>query len=226
MACSTPWCCRMDCIQVFLDEVARRHADEHIVLVLAGIAAWPCTLRPTCACCLCRRMRPSSTTSSMWDELREKYSHNRVFDSLDALEDHLVASLCTTEKNTEKVRSIVAWPWVIDALRKMESGSHTSSSGDACQACRRKSAVELSCRPRSVSLTTLASCCSEGGQVVDVCYVQQGHAPDHSGRQITGQIDVELRTPSVEISPRGARNVATYGTARPMILNRVAPIRM
>lgn len=54
----------------------------------------------------------------LWDELREKYSHNRVFGSLDALEDHLLASLRATEQATEKVRSIVAWPWVIDALSK------------------------------------------------------------------------------------------------------------
>ena len=41
----------------------------------------------------------------LWDELREEYFHNRVFDSLDALKDHLVSSLRTTEQATEKVRS-------------------------------------------------------------------------------------------------------------------------
>ncbi|MEW9623021.1 transposase [Rhodanobacter geophilus] len=44
----------------------------------------------------------------LWDELREKYFHNRVFGSLDALADHLLASLRATEHATEKVRSIVA----------------------------------------------------------------------------------------------------------------------
>jgi transposase len=36
------------------------------------------------------------------DELREKNFHNHVFDSLDALEDHLVASLRSTEDATDK----------------------------------------------------------------------------------------------------------------------------
>jgi transposase len=54
----------------------------------------------------------------LWDELREKHFHNRVFDSLDALEEQLVTALHVTENATERVRSIVAWPWIIDALMK------------------------------------------------------------------------------------------------------------
>jgi len=33
----------------------------------------------------------------LWDELREKHFHNRVFDSIDALEDHLVDALRAME---------------------------------------------------------------------------------------------------------------------------------
>lgn len=52
----------------------------------------------------------------LWDELREKHFHNREFDSLDALEDHLVAALRATEQVHDVVHAIVAWPWIIDAL--------------------------------------------------------------------------------------------------------------
>lgn len=111
-----------DCMQVFLDEVAKRHGDEHVVMVLDG-AGWhrSNTLRtpanmyllplPPCA----PELNP---VEHLWDELREKHFHNRVFDRLDALEDHLVASLHSTEEATGKVRSLVAWPWIIDALTK------------------------------------------------------------------------------------------------------------
>jgi len=44
----------------------------------------------------------------VWDELREKYFHNRVFDSLDALH--------TFENNAPMVKSIVAWKWIVNAL--------------------------------------------------------------------------------------------------------------
>ena len=54
----------------------------------------------------------------IWDELREKFFHNLVFDSLDALEDQLEVALKTLEFRHETVRSIVRWPWIIDALLK------------------------------------------------------------------------------------------------------------
>ena len=52
----------------------------------------------------------------LWDELREKAFGNLVFDSLDALEDHLEASLRTMECDTPRVHSIVAWPWIMNSL--------------------------------------------------------------------------------------------------------------
>lgn len=42
----------------------------------------------------------------------EKKLLNHVFESLDALEDHLVVALNEMEHDQTKVRSIVAWPWM------------------------------------------------------------------------------------------------------------------
>ena len=52
----------------------------------------------------------------IWDDLREKAFHNLVFDSLDALEDHLEAALRDMENDQNRIHSIVAWPWIINAL--------------------------------------------------------------------------------------------------------------
>ena len=52
----------------------------------------------------------------VWDELREKYFHNRIFGSLDALEDQLEVALHTFESNAPMVKSIVAWKWIGSAL--------------------------------------------------------------------------------------------------------------
>lgn len=108
------------CMQVFLDEVAHRHPDEFVVMVLDG-AGWhrsnalrvPANLHLLPLPPYAPELNP---VEHLWDELREKHFHNRVFDSLDALEDHLVAALHTTEQRLDVVRSIVAWPWIIDAL--------------------------------------------------------------------------------------------------------------
>jgi hypothetical protein len=39
-----------------------------------------------------------------------------VFDSLDALEDHLVVALRNLEYAPDRVKSITAWDWIINAV--------------------------------------------------------------------------------------------------------------
>ena len=50
------------------------------------------------------------------DELREKYFHNQAFDSLDALEEQLIAGLRHLEQHPEVVKSISAWDWIINSV--------------------------------------------------------------------------------------------------------------
>ncbi|MBI4083230.1 MAG: transposase, partial [Candidatus Lambdaproteobacteria bacterium] len=52
----------------------------------------------------------------LWDDLREKFFHNRVFASIDALEDQLVNALRAYLHDPERVRSLTAWDWIISAL--------------------------------------------------------------------------------------------------------------
>jgi hypothetical protein len=52
----------------------------------------------------------------IWDELKEKGFHNRVFSGIDALEDHLLEELLKLENAPEITRSIVSWPWIVNAL--------------------------------------------------------------------------------------------------------------
>ncbi|MDR2188291.1 MAG: transposase, partial [Azonexus sp.] len=52
----------------------------------------------------------------LWDELREKFFHNRAFDSLDALEDQLVKGLRQMERQPAIVQSITGWEWIINSV--------------------------------------------------------------------------------------------------------------
>jgi hypothetical protein len=52
----------------------------------------------------------------LWDDLREKFFHNRVFASLEALEDPLVSGLLAYENDPARVKSITVWDWIIRAL--------------------------------------------------------------------------------------------------------------
>jgi transposase len=109
-----------NCMQIFLDEVAKRHPKERIVMIMDG-AEWhkssslkiPETMRLVCLPLYSPELNP---VEQLWDELREKVFGNVVFNSLDALEDHLEASLKAMEQDTARAHSIVAWPWIINAL--------------------------------------------------------------------------------------------------------------
>jgi len=89
------------CMQLFLDEVSARHPHERIVMVIDG-AGWhsgKALSAPDNIYLL--RLPPYAPELNpiehLWDELREKFFHNRVFQSLDALEDHLATALKTLE---------------------------------------------------------------------------------------------------------------------------------
>ena len=40
----------------------------------------------------------------------------RVFDSLDAFEDHLEIAFMDFEMNAPTIKSVVAWSWIVDVL--------------------------------------------------------------------------------------------------------------
>jgi len=109
-----------DCMQVFIDEISGRHPEDRIVMVLDG-AGWhkagtlvvPDNMRLLSLPPYAPELNP---VEHIWDELREKAFGNLVFDSLDALEDHLEVSLLAMEHDRERVHSIVAWPWIVSSL--------------------------------------------------------------------------------------------------------------
>ena len=109
-----------DCMQLFLDEVAARHPQDRIVMVLDG-AGWHQSQALTLTNNLRLLKLPPyapelNPVEHLWDDLREKSFHNRIFDSIDALEIHLEASLLAMELDHPRIRSIVAWPWIINSL--------------------------------------------------------------------------------------------------------------
>jgi transposase len=50
----------------------------------------------------------------IWDEIREKWFANEVFNSLDAVEDRLVEALVALENDQELVASTTGFDWIIN----------------------------------------------------------------------------------------------------------------
>jgi transposase len=101
---------------LFLDEVAQRHADEFIVMVLDG-AGWhrakrlrvPPNLRLVPLPSWSPQLNPAE---HVWDELREKHFANRRFASMDQLEEQLVAGLASLEADAPRMASLTGFGWI------------------------------------------------------------------------------------------------------------------
>ena len=107
-----------EAMSIFLAEVARRHPEEFIVMFLDG-AGWhrahnlviPENMR-------LEALPPSSPQLNpmehIWDEVREKWFTNQVFDSLDGVEDRLVEALAALERDQKLVASTTGFDWIIN----------------------------------------------------------------------------------------------------------------
>lgn len=107
-------------MQVFLDEIAARYPNENLVMVLDGAGWHECgefrlaeNLRLVFLPPYSPELNPQE---HVWDELREKFFHNRAFESLDALEAHLEAALHQMESDQARMQSIAGWEWIINAV--------------------------------------------------------------------------------------------------------------
>jgi transposase len=50
----------------------------------------------------------------IWDEIREKWFPNKVFNSLDAVEDRLVEALVSLENDKKLVASTISFEWIFN----------------------------------------------------------------------------------------------------------------
>jgi transposase len=107
-------------MQLFLSEVSQRHPNERIVMVMDGAGWHRSDALKAPANMYLLRLPPYAPelnpVEHVWDELREKFFHNRVFNSLDALEDHLALALKSLQDNPDTLASIVSWLWIREAF--------------------------------------------------------------------------------------------------------------
>ncbi|MBI4727380.1 transposase [candidate division TA06 bacterium] len=104
----------------FLKEISQRHPTEYIIMFLDG-ASWhqahhlsvPVNIRLSILPPDSPELNP---TEHLWDEIREKWFPNRVFNSLAAVEDTLVDSLVTLENDHKSVKGLIGFDWIIDNI--------------------------------------------------------------------------------------------------------------
>ena len=106
----------------FLAQVSRRHSKEFIVMVVDGASSHrsqdlqvPENIRLHRLPGYSPELNPQE---HVWDELREKEFPNRVFDSIEGVLAQLNSGLPRLAANTQALRSLTAWPWIISLILK------------------------------------------------------------------------------------------------------------
>ena len=110
-----PWV-NAETMSLFLAEVAQRHAEEFIVMVmdqagwhLAGQLAVPAHMRLIYLPPYSPELNPAE---HLWEAIREDCFANHVFADLDAVERALTRGLVALESDHERTRSMTGFGWI------------------------------------------------------------------------------------------------------------------
>jgi hypothetical protein len=106
------------CMSLFLQELSQRFSDCFLLVIYDGA---PCHSEG--ALTLPENMKVVSLPpyspqlnpqENNWDDMREKFFKNTVFDSMDAVEDQLAVACNFYESNPDVVYSFSSWDWIIN----------------------------------------------------------------------------------------------------------------
>lgn len=106
------------CMTIFLQELSQRFSDYFLLVVYDGA---PCHSEG--ALTLPENMKVMSLPpyspqlnpqENNWDDMREKFFKNTVFDSMQAVESQLVMACNFYESNPHIVHSFSSWKWIIN----------------------------------------------------------------------------------------------------------------
>lgn len=105
-------------MSIFLDEISKRHSKEHVLMFMdqapwhkSGELKIPDNIKlkwlppysPQC-----------NPTEHLWDDIREKYFANKVFSSMNGVEDTLMRALFNMESDHQKTKSLTGFDWVVN----------------------------------------------------------------------------------------------------------------
>jgi len=106
----------------FLARVSAAHPDDFIIMIIDGASSHvakalvvPENIRLHRLPAYSPQLNPQE---HLWDELREKEFPNRVFADMAGVLRQLEQGLPRLPADTDRVRSITAWPWIVNLCLK------------------------------------------------------------------------------------------------------------
>lgn len=101
-------------MNIFLDQVSKDFSDYFVVMQVDQ-ACWHKSKSLNVPENICLLEQPSHSpelnpVEHIWEEIREKYLHNRAFETLDECIDIVCAGINELSSNSEKIRSMTYFP--------------------------------------------------------------------------------------------------------------------
>ncbi len=108
-----------DCMNVFLSELASRYPKHFLLVAYDGAPCHSPGVLNIPANMMLIKLPPYSPNlnpqENNWDDMREKFFHNLVFNSIAAVEDQLVVACNYYESHPEIIHSMTAWNWITNS---------------------------------------------------------------------------------------------------------------
>jgi hypothetical protein len=108
------------CMNVFIKEVSKRYKDEFVLFVCDGAPCHKEGVLKIPKNMMILKLPPYSPQlnpmENIWEEMREKFFHNLVFDSMQAVENRLIEAAVFYESNPSITKSISHWEWIVNSL--------------------------------------------------------------------------------------------------------------
>jgi hypothetical protein len=102
----------------FLIQVSNAHPEDFMVMIVDGASSHAAKDLKIPENIRLHRLPPYSPQLNpqehLWDELREKEFPNRVFSEMSGVIHQLEVGLPRLATDTERIKSITAWPWIVN----------------------------------------------------------------------------------------------------------------
>ncbi len=105
-----------ECMSAFLREVSNTFPQEMVLMILDGASchkAKALELPPNIILDFLPPYSPElNPTEHIWDEMREKFFANRIFNSMDLVRNQINKAIDQFKTHAETLRSITCWLWI------------------------------------------------------------------------------------------------------------------
>lgn len=106
-------------MNAFLKELSARYKDHFLLVVWDGAPCHSNGALKVPENIMIKTLPPYSPqlnpAENNWDDMREKFFPNIVFDSMDAVEEKLIEACIFYENNPQIIKSIAGWKWIINS---------------------------------------------------------------------------------------------------------------